>query len=612
MADAKVVIRGDSSGAVKATDDVKKGFEDVPKSSDKASRGIQAVTGALAVAAAGFTAFKKAMDLAVEFGEFERRTLRIGALLRSTNVASGQTREGLIQMADQLARTTLLNETDVADAISQLLTFRSITGETFERTINLAADLSETMGTDVRSATLQLAKALEEPTIGLTALRRSGVSFTEQQKEQIATLVEQNKLFEAQSIILGVVEAQMGGAATEAAQGFAGTMDGLGQSTRELTRALGENASEGLQPVIGALTRAADAARDFVSSQRRVIEATIGAAEAEARANRVEGLTLQQQVLEDLTAQLRNNLTAEANLRQQLEEGNLGFWERGRVTKAVTDLEIARIDIQKAITEVTQDQTRFLEANTEATVANSSAVVVNTTQIDNESKAREIHKAQLRDENAQLERGLQLRNALYEAQREAVEQPTDLIPDADELDLTRLTTNVELLQFAGLQAQGVFTDLGTIMASSFGRGDDAARKAFKTQKAFALAGTLISTYFAAQKAFTSQITPGDPSSPVRGAIAAAAAVASGLARAAAIRAQSFTGGGGGGGMSSGITAGVIGGTDVRPSDTFVGPEGALFTAPPSDTPELVATVDGRDLVFFLTNTQTDLEKVAIG
>jgi len=50
----------------------------------------------------------------------------------------------------------------------------------------------------------------------------------------------------------------------------------------------------------------------------------------------------------------------------------------------------------------------------------------------------------------------------------------------------------------------------------------------------------------------------------------------------------------------------------RPSDTFVGPEGALFTAPPSDTPELVASVDGRDLVFFLTNTQTDLEKIAVG
>ena len=610
MADAKVVIRGDSSGAVKATDDVKKGFEDVPKSSDKASRGIQAVTGALAVAAAGFTAFKKAMDLAVEFGEFERRTLRIGALLRSTNVASGQTREGLIQMADQLARTTLLNETDVADAISQLLTFRSITGETFERTINLAADLSETMGTDVRSATLQLAKALEEPTIGLTALRRSGVSFTEQQKEQIAALVEQNNLFEAQSIILDVVEAQMGGAATEAAQGFAGTMDSLGQSTRELTRALGENASEGLQPVIGALTRAANAARDFVSSQRRVIEATIGTAEAEARANRVEGLTLQQQVLEDLTTQLRNNLTAEANLRQQLEEGNLGFFERGRVVDAINNLEIARIDIQKAITEVTQDETRFLEANTDATGKNSSAVVVNTEEIEKEARAREKHKAQLRDENDQLERGLQLRQQLYDQQANRP-PPAPFIPDADEMNLDPLVTNMDTLQWAGLQAQSVFTDLGTIMASSFGKGDDAARKAFKTQKAFALAGTLISTYFSAQQAYQSQIQIPDPSAPVRAAIAAGAALASGLARAAMIRSQSFTGGGGGG-MSSGITTGVIGGTDVRPSDTFVGPEGALFTAPPSDTPELVATVDGRDLVFFLTNTQTDLEKVAIG
>ena len=610
MADAKVVIRGDSSGAVKATDDVKKGFEDVPKSSDKASRGIQAVTGALAVAAAGFTAFKKAMDLAVEFGEFERRTLRIGALLRSTNVASGQTREGLIQMADQLARTTLLNETDVADAISQLLTFRSITGETFERTINLAADLSETMGTDVRSATLQLAKALEEPTIGLTALRRSGVSFTEQQKEQIAALVEQNKLFEAQSIILGVVEAQMGGAATEAAQGFAGTMDGLGQSTRELTRALGENASEGLEPIIGALTRAADAARDFVSSQRRVIEETISTAEAEARANRVEGLTLQQQVLQDIARQMNDNVQAENALRQQLEEGNLGFFERGRLEKARYDLELARIDLQKALTQAINDETRFLEANTEATSANSSAVVVNTKQIDNEAKAREIHKAQLRDENAQLERGLQLRQQLYDQQANRP-PPAPFIPDADELNLTPLMTNMDTLQWAGLQAQSVFTDLGTIMASSFGKGDDAARKAFKTQKAFALSGTLISTYFAAQQAYQSQIQIPDPSAPVRAAIAAGAALASGLARAAMIRSQSFTGGGGGG-MSSGITTGVIGGTDVRPSDTFVGPEGALFTAPPSDTPELVATVDGRDLVFFLTNTQTDLEKVAIG
>ena len=154
MADAKVVISGDSSGAVKATDDVKKGFNDIPSSSNKATAALGRVAGALAVAAAGFTAFKKAMDLAAEFGEFERQTLRIGALLRATGAVSGQTCTELLKLASDVGCTMLLDERQVQDAIGVLLTFRSVQGETFERAIRLSADLSEVMGGDVRGATL--------------------------------------------------------------------------------------------------------------------------------------------------------------------------------------------------------------------------------------------------------------------------------------------------------------------------------------------------------------------------------------------------------------------------------------------------------------------------
>lgn len=48
-------------------------------------------------------------------------------------------------------------------------------------------------------------------------------------------------------------------------------------------------------------------------------------------------------------------------------------------------------------------------------------------------------------------------------------------------------------------------------------------------KAAAIAQTTIDTYMAAQKAYLSQLVPGDPTGPVRGAISAAMAVASGLA-----------------------------------------------------------------------------------
>jgi len=53
-------------------------------------------------------------------------------------------------------------------------------------------------------------------------------------------------------------------------------------------------------------------------------------------------------------------------------------------------------------------------------------------------------------------------------------------------------------------------------------------------KAAAIAQTTIDTYVAAQKAYTSQLIPGDPTSPVRAAIAAGIAVAAGIANVAKI------------------------------------------------------------------------------
>jgi hypothetical protein len=84
---------------------------------------------------------------------------------------------------------------------------------------------------------------------------------------------------------------------------------------------------------------------------------------------------------------------------------------------------------------------------------------------------------------------------------------------------------------------------------------DAAKKAFNREKALASVTTIIETYLSAAKAYSSQIIPLDPTSPIRATIAAGVAVASGLARLAVINSQQFdgdkgsgnTGGGGGGG-----------------------------------------------------------------
>jgi hypothetical protein len=101
-----------------------------------------------------------------------------------------------------------------------------------------------------------------------------------------------------------------------------------------------------------------------------------------------------------------------------------------------------------------------------------------------------------------------------------------------------------------------------------------AKKAFEIQKAASIASTLINTYMAARSAYLSQFLPiPDPSSPIRGGIAAGLSVAGGLVAVKNIASQKFegaslSGGGGGGGGSMGG-----GGAPTAPNFNIVGNSG---------------------------------------
>jgi phage-related protein len=73
--------------------------------------------------------------------------------------------------------------------------------------------MSVALGTDLNSAAIQVGKALQDPTVGLTALRRVGVSFTEQQSELITKLYESGNVLRAQKLILQELTTEFGGSA---------------------------------------------------------------------------------------------------------------------------------------------------------------------------------------------------------------------------------------------------------------------------------------------------------------------------------------------------------------------------------------------------------------
>lgn len=145
----------------------------------------------------------------------------------------------LVDIADELGKQTLFNEEDFTQGFKLLTSFKSIATDSYERVAVAAADVATVTNQDVNQSLMQLAKALEDPEKGLTALARSGTQFTEQQKQQIQTLIESGDKLGAQNLILKELETQYGGAAVAAGSaGFAGAMDTLGEVTRDVQRAI--------------------------------------------------------------------------------------------------------------------------------------------------------------------------------------------------------------------------------------------------------------------------------------------------------------------------------------------------------------------------------------
>jgi len=121
-------------------------------------------------------------------------------------------------------------------------------------------------------------------------------------------------------------------------------------------------------------------------------------------------------------------------------------------------------------------------------------------------------------------------------------------------------------------AQNVLSAISSLTELFAGKSKKSAERAFKIQKAVNIASALIDTYKSATAAYASQFVPApDPTSPIRGAIAAAAAVAAGIANVKKIAAQKFDGGGS---MSASAPSGGGGGStgagSITPSFNLVG------------------------------------------
>lgn len=161
-----------------------------------------------------------------------RESAKVGRLteqvIKSTGKAAHISADQVGSLATSISNKTGADDEAIQSGENLLLTFTNIRNEVgkgndiFNQASSMITDMTaalnngEVTAEGMKASSIQLGKALNDPIKGVSALQKVGVSFTQQQKDQIKTLVESGNTLGAQKIILGELNKEFGGAAAAA------------------------------------------------------------------------------------------------------------------------------------------------------------------------------------------------------------------------------------------------------------------------------------------------------------------------------------------------------------------------------------------------------------
>lgn len=165
------------------------------------------------------------------------------AVIESTGMAAGFSVEQMEEMAYSMsaaAGASLFPDDAILDAQNILATFTQIKGTEFSGATQSALDMAQALGMDASQAAMMMGKALNDPVKGMSALSRSGVSFTEVQKLMVEDMVALGDVAGAQQLILKEMEVQFGGSALKATESLDGAMVLLTEGIEDAKGAIGD------------------------------------------------------------------------------------------------------------------------------------------------------------------------------------------------------------------------------------------------------------------------------------------------------------------------------------------------------------------------------------
>ena len=248
----KVQVDIKTRGAAKASKDL-----------NKVDKGLGRLAKSAAGAAASFFGARMLLDGFRSVINATREQIlaetQLNAVLKSTAGAAGLNAKELTNMASALQKQTRFGDEAIIKAQSLLLTFTKVGKEVFPDAIESILNMSEAMGQDLQQGVIQVGKALNDPILGVTALRRVGVQLSDQQVDLVKKFTETGEIAKAQKIILSELETQFGGVAKAAGETMPGSLDQMKNAVGDVSEEIGTVFS----PILIAVT---DDVTDFAES----------------------------------------------------------------------------------------------------------------------------------------------------------------------------------------------------------------------------------------------------------------------------------------------------------------------------------------------------------
>lgn len=188
---------------------------------------------------------------------------RLQSVIEATGRAAETSARQIDAMVDKLELYSNADKQAAMDAAASLAIMESVPTSLFEQIFDTANDLSRVVGQDIGSAITTIGRAMEEPVEGMTRLRRQGIFITKELQSQITELVEQNRLYDAQKLLLDDIQERVAGTAEKMAD--AAGMQSLMVALDRYYGSIGQLANSAAQPVT-------DAAADSVNFFTRFVD----------------------------------------------------------------------------------------------------------------------------------------------------------------------------------------------------------------------------------------------------------------------------------------------------------------------------------------------------